>query len=40
MKGDYPKGHKPTAAEMAQLHLLHHNILPAWNYTIAPLQKK
>ena len=40
MKGAYPKGHKPTAAEMAQLHLLHHTILPAWNYTIAPLQKK
>ena len=40
MKGDYPKGLKPTAAEMVQLHLLHHNILPAWNYTIAPSQKK
>ena len=36
MKGDYPKGLKPTAAQMATLPLLPHGILPDWNYTIAP----
>jgi len=35
MKGDYPKGIKPTATQMATLPLLPHIILPDWNYTIA-----
>ena len=39
MKGDYPKGLKPTAAEMAMPPLLPHKTLPEWNYTIAPSQK-
>ena len=39
MKGDYPKGLKPTAAQMAMLPLLPHHTLPEWNYTIAPSQK-
>lgn len=39
MKGNYPKGLKPTAAEMATLPLLPHDILPNWNYTIAPTAK-
>ena len=38
MKGNYPKGLKPTAAEMAALPLVPHDILPDWNYTIAPSQ--
>ncbi|MBI5242165.1 MAG: ISAzo13 family transposase [Elusimicrobia bacterium] len=36
MKGDYPKGIKPTATEMATLPIRPHDILPEWNYTIAP----
>lgn len=39
MKGDYPKGLTPTAAEMARLLLLPHNTFPEWNYTIARSQK-
>ena len=39
MKGDYPKGLKPTAADMARLPLRRHKTLPEWNYTIAPSQK-
>ena len=39
MKGDYPKGLKPTAAEMATLPLLPHDMLPDWNYTIASSPK-
>lgn len=35
MKGDYPTGIKPTATEMATMPLRPHDILPAWNYTIA-----
>ena len=36
MMGNYPKGLKPTAAEMATLPLVPHDVLPDWNYTIAP----
>jgi len=39
MKGDYPKGLKPTAAEMATLPFLPHDMLPDWNYTIASSSK-
>ncbi len=39
IEGDYPKGVKPTTAEMAMLPLLPHDILPNWNYTIAPPPK-
>jgi len=39
MKGDYPKGLKPTAADMARLPLRRHKTLPEWNYTLAPSQK-
>lgn len=39
MKGDYPKGMTPTAARMATLNLLRHDILTEWSYTIAPSQK-
>ena len=35
MKGTYPKGLKPTAAQMAVLPLHPHDILPDWNYTLA-----
>jgi hypothetical protein len=34
MGGTYPKGLKPTAAEMKQLPLQPHDLLPNWNYTI------
>jgi len=39
IKHDYPKGITPTSADMATLSLLPHDILPAWNYTIAPSRK-
>jgi hypothetical protein len=39
MKGTYPKGLKPTAADMAALPLLPHDVLPDWNYTIGPSLK-
>ena len=36
MNGDYPKGIKPTPADMATLPIQFHDILSEWNYTIAP----
>ncbi len=36
MKGNYPKGLKLTAAQIAMLPVLPHDILPDWNYTLAP----
>jgi hypothetical protein len=39
MKSNYPKGVKPTAAEMKALPLQPHNIHPDWNYTIGLKQK-
>lgn len=36
MKGDYPTGIKVTADAMANVNIIAHNVLPAWNYTIAP----
>lgn len=39
MKGDYPKGITPTAAEIATLSLLPHDILPEWNYTVVSSPK-
>lgn len=34
--GDYPTGQKVSDATMAALHIEHHLICPAWNYTIRP----
>jgi len=39
IKRHYPKGIKPTAAQMKALPLMPHSILPDWNYTIAPCPK-
>jgi hypothetical protein len=36
MKGDYPKGVKPSVQQMASLNSIAHKVLPPWNYTIAP----
>lgn len=36
MQGAYPKGIKPTTAQMALVNLLPHDTLPQWNYTISP----
>jgi hypothetical protein len=36
MKAHYPKGIKPSSAQMKALPLLSHCILPDWNYTIMP----
>ena len=36
MKGDYPKGIKIAADTMADVNIIPHDVLPAWNYTIAP----
>ena len=38
MKGNYPKGIKPTDADMAKLPIQHHELLPDWNYTITAPQ--
>ena len=35
MRGNYPKGLKPTAADMKKLPIQPHEVLPDWNYTIA-----
>jgi hypothetical protein len=39
MNGNYPTGLTPTAAQMATLSLLPHDVLPHWNYTIASSPK-
>ena len=39
VKSDYPKGLKPTAAEMATLSIVPHDVLPDWNYTLASSAK-
>ncbi|MBM3303388.1 MAG: ISAzo13 family transposase, partial [Deltaproteobacteria bacterium] len=39
MKAHYPKGIKPSSAQMKGLPLLSHSILPDWNYTIMPHPK-
>jgi hypothetical protein len=36
VKKNYPKGEKISAADMARLALTWHDILPDWNYTLAP----
>ena len=36
VEGDFPTGIKVPAKEMATLNLRRHDVLPAWNYTIAP----
>lgn len=32
---NYPTGVKITDAQMNQVNILHHETLPAWNYTIS-----
>jgi Rhodopirellula transposase DDE domain len=32
----YPRGVKVSAAEMAELHIEHHEVCPRWNYTFTP----
>ena len=39
MKGNYPEGLKPTAADMKKLPIQPHEVLPNWNYTIAASPK-
>jgi len=34
--GNYPTGVKTSNAQMAEVHLQRHRVLPMWNYTIAP----
>ena len=36
IKGHYPTGIRVTASAMANVNIIAHNVLPAWNYTIAP----
>lgn len=36
MEGDFPKGIKIPDRVMANLNIIPHQVLPAWNYTIAP----
>ena len=40
MKGDYPTGIKIAANAMADLNIIPHEVMPAWNYTIAPSARK
>ncbi|MDI7270055.1 MAG: ISAzo13 family transposase, partial [Myxococcota bacterium] len=36
LEGDYPIGVKTSEAQMAELHLHRHHVLPMWNYTLVP----
>lgn len=36
IKGHYPTGIRVAASAMATVNIITHNVLPAWNYTIAP----
>lgn len=36
LKGDYPTGVKVSEAQMAEINLRHHRVLPLWNYTLLP----
>ncbi len=38
MKKKYTKGEKVSNTQMKQLSLIPHEILPAWNYTLAPVK--
>ena len=38
IKKEYTKGEKVSNAHMKQLSLMPHEILPAWNYTLAPVK--
>ena len=40
MKGHYPTGIRVTADAMANLNIIPHEVMPAWNYTIAPSARK
>jgi len=40
MKGDYPTGITIAAQAMADLNIIPHEVMPAWNYTIAPSARK
>jgi hypothetical protein len=40
MDGDFPKGIKIPDRVMANLNITYHDVLPAWNYTIAPTASK
>ncbi len=40
MKGHYPTGIRVAAAAMADLNIIPHEVMPAWNYTIAPSARK
>ena len=39
LDGDYPTGVKISDAQMAEVHLHRHRVLPMWNYTILPASK-
>jgi hypothetical protein len=36
LAGDYPTGVKTSDAQLAQVHLQRHRVLPMWNYTLVP----
>ena len=36
LAGDYPTGVKTSDAQMAEVHLHRHRVLPSWNYTLVP----
>lgn len=38
LNGDYPTGVKVSAAQMANVKLRRHRVLPIWNYTLVPAQ--
>jgi hypothetical protein len=40
MEGHFPKGITIPDRVMATLNIKHHQVLPAWNYTIAPSASK
>ncbi len=40
LDGDYPTGIKISDAQMAEVNLRQHRVLPTWNYTLVPRQSK
>ena len=36
LEGGYPIGIKTSEAQMAEIHLHSHRVLPMWNYTLVP----
>ena len=36
LDGNYPTGVKTSDAQLAEVHLHRHRVLPMWNYTLVP----